>query len=107
MLFNYILNDITMPRRNNLSEIEHTFHNRYWVKYGSSLKATATRRTRRNKESDPNDRTRVGFKVDAEWDDTRKLGLESRDLWVDAVERFMGVNASNIIGGSHCSWLQD
>ncbi|GBB95682.1 hypothetical protein RclHR1_25930001 [Rhizophagus clarus] len=64
-----------MPRRNNLSEIEHTFRNivplldatigKIIVIGGSSLKATATRRTRRNKESDPNDRTRVGFKVDA------------------------------------------
>ncbi|CAG8696596.1 16732_t:CDS:2, partial [Racocetra fulgida] len=68
---------------------------------------------RRNKERDPNDRARIGFKVDAaieyqniswtpvlgclevsgglprcsrskEWDTTLKLGLELRDLWAIA-----------------------
>ncbi|CAB4477378.1 unnamed protein product [Rhizophagus irregularis] len=69
--------------------------NHYLIKYKESpLEATATHR---NKETDPNDRARVEFKVDAifeyqdiqalsgglpqcsrskEWDDTRKLGLE-------------------------------
>ncbi len=87
------------------------------------MEATATRR---NKESDPNDRARIGFKVDAtfeyqdiswtpvigcmevsgglprcprskEWDDTRKLGLELRDLWVNAVDQLAGINANNIV----------
>ncbi|RGB25990.1 hypothetical protein C1646_771024 [Rhizophagus diaphanus] len=111
-----IFDAITMHRRNNLSEVDHLFRNivplldatigrdnHYWVKYGkASLEATANRR---NKGTDPNDRARIGYKVDVifeyrgiswtpaigcievsggltrcsrskEWDDTRKLGLE-------------------------------
>ncbi|UZO20837.1 uncharacterized protein OCT59_013249 [Rhizophagus irregularis] len=72
----FCLTPLQCLRRNNLSEIEHTFHNivplldatigknnHYLIKYKESpLEATATHR---NKETDPNDRARVGFKVDA------------------------------------------
>ena len=88
-----------------------------------SLEATAIRR---NKERDPNERARIGFKVDAmfeyqnlswtpvisclevsgglpqcsrskEWDDTLKLGLELRDLWAIAGDHFMGVDVSKLV----------
>ncbi|CAG8638238.1 11558_t:CDS:2, partial [Diversispora eburnea] len=136
-LFSRILDSITMTRKNDLPEVEHTFRNvvplldatigkdgYFWVKYGEqSLAATATRR---NKERDPNDRARIGFKIDAmieyqnlswtpvisclevsgglpqcsrskEWDDTLKLGLELRDLWAIAGDHLMGVDVSELV----------
>jgi hypothetical protein len=88
-----------------------------------SLEATAIRR---NKERDPNERARIGFKVDAmieyqnlswipvigclevsgglprcsrskEWDDTLKLGLELRDLWAIARDQLMGIDVSQLV----------
>ncbi|RUP48050.1 hypothetical protein BC936DRAFT_145021 [Jimgerdemannia flammicorona] len=97
---------------------------RCWVRYGEkSLEATAARR---NKGSDPNKRARVGYKVDTaieyqeldwapvigcveisgglprcsrskEWDDTLKLGLELRDLWVFTEEQLVGVDTTHLV----------
>ncbi|CAB5358204.1 unnamed protein product [Rhizophagus irregularis] len=135
-LANNIFDAITMHGRDDLSEVEHMFRNivplldatirkdnHYRVKYGETLlEATANRR---NKGTDPNDRARIGYKVDVifeyriswapvigcmevsgglprcsrskEWDDTRKLGLELRDLWLDAMEKLAGANANEIV----------
>ncbi|PKK65444.1 hypothetical protein RhiirC2_808957 [Rhizophagus irregularis] len=136
-LANNIFDAITMHGKDDLSEFEHTSRNiiplldatirkdnHYRVKYGeTSLEATANRR---NKGTDPNDRARIGYKVDVifeyreirwipvigcmevsgglprcsrskEWDDTRKLGLELRDLWLDATEKLADANANEIV----------
>ncbi|CAG8675993.1 3793_t:CDS:2, partial [Scutellospora calospora] len=90
---------------------------------GQSLDATAIRR---NKERNPNDRARIGFKVDAameyqnlswtpvigclkvsgglprcsrskEWDDTLKLGLELRDLWAVAEDQLKGTDVDKLV----------
>ncbi|CAJ0645394.1 1758_t:CDS:2, partial [Entrophospora sp. SA101] len=77
-----------MIRKNDLSEVEHTFRNivplldamigkdcYFWAKYGEqSLEATAIRR---NKERDPND--------------------QLRDLWVIAGDHLTGVDISELV----------
>ncbi|RUP10420.1 hypothetical protein BC936DRAFT_140009 [Jimgerdemannia flammicorona] len=132
-----VMESVTLHSRDDMSEFEHLMRNLvplldatvgqvqdHRVHYGEhTLQATAVRR---NKDSNPAQRARTGYKVDVlvefldldwrpdiscgevsgglprcsrakEWRDTLKLGWELRDMWAMVQDELFSVDASGLV----------